>query len=51
MRSLQLQGFLQREFFTDNLLVRIHFSIVIIGWTGLAPWGVGFPFPGFSSNP
>ena len=28
----------QREFFTDNLLVRIHFIIVMIWWTGLAPW-------------
>ena len=26
-----------REFFIDNLLVRIHFSIVMIRWTGLAP--------------
>ena len=22
----------------DNLLVRIHFIIVVIRWTGLAPW-------------
>jgi len=22
----------------DNLLVRIHFIIVMIRWTGLAPW-------------
>ena len=29
---------LQREFFIDNLLVRIHFIIVMIRWTGLAPW-------------
>ena len=27
---------LQREFFIDNLLVRIHFIIVMIRWTGLA---------------
>ena len=28
-----------REFFLiDNLLVRIHFIIVMIRWTGLAPW-------------
>jgi len=26
-----------REFFIDNLLVRIHFIIVMIRWTGLAP--------------
>jgi len=28
----------EREFFVDNLLVRIHFIIVMIRWTGLAPW-------------
>ena len=28
----------EREFFIENLLVRIHFIIVMIGWTGLAPW-------------
>ena len=28
----------EREFFIDNLLVRIHFIIVMIRWTGLAPW-------------
>ena len=27
----------EREFFSDNLLVRIHFIIVMIRWTGLAP--------------
>jgi len=27
----------EREFFVDNLLVRIHFIIVMIRWTGLAP--------------
>jgi len=26
------------EFFIDNLLVRIHFIIEMIWWTGLAPW-------------
>ena len=30
----------------DNLLVRIHFTIVMIRWTGLAPWELEFPFPG-----
>ena len=30
----------------DNLLVRIHFIIVMIGWTGLAPWEFEFHFPG-----
>jgi len=34
------------EFFLDNLLVRIHFIIVMIRWTGLAPWEFEFPFPG-----
>ena len=29
-----------------NLLVRIHFTIVMIRWTGLAPWEFEFPFPG-----
>jgi len=28
----------EREFFIDNLLVRIHFIIVMIRWTGLSPW-------------
>ena len=28
---------LEREFFIDILLVRIHFIIVMIRWTGLAP--------------
>jgi len=35
----------QREFVVDNLLVRIHFIIVMIRWTGLAPWEFEFPFP------
>jgi len=35
-RSLARPG--RREFFIDNLLVRIHFIIVMIRWTGLAPW-------------
>ena len=29
----------EREFFIDNLLVRIHSIIEMIKWTGLAPWG------------
>jgi len=28
---------LQREFFIANLLVRVHFIVVMIRWTGLAP--------------
>ena len=34
----------QREFFIDNLLVRIQFIIVTIKWTGLATWDFEFPF-------
>ena len=34
------------EFFIDDLLVQIHFIIVMIRWTGLAPWEFEFPFPG-----
>jgi len=33
-------------FFIDNLLVRNHFIIVMIRWTGLAPWEFELPFPG-----
>jgi len=36
----------EREFFIDNLLVRIHLIILMIRWTGLAPWEFGFTFPG-----
>ena len=36
----------ESEFFIDNLLVRVHFIIVMIRWTGLAPWEFEFPFPG-----
>ena len=35
----------EREYFIDNLLVRLHFSIVIVRWTGLAPWNFEFPVP------
>jgi len=37
---------LEREFFIDNLLVRIHLIIEMIWRTGLAPWEFEFPFPG-----
>ena len=33
-----LQNLSEREFFIDNLLVRIHFIIEMIWWAGLAPW-------------
>ena len=36
----------EREFVIDNLLDRIHFIIVMIRWTSLAPWEFEFPFPG-----
>jgi len=35
--AVKLAAPLERDFFFDNLLVRIHFIIVIIRWTGLAP--------------
>ena len=34
------------DLFIDNPLVRIHFIIEMIRWTGLAPWLLKFPFPG-----
>ena len=43
---VRLDERVQREIFIENLLVRIHFIIVKIGWTGLAPWEFEFPFPG-----
>jgi len=36
----------EREFFLDNLLVRIHLIIVMMRWPGLTPWEFEFPFPG-----
>jgi len=45
--SLSLSRFGKREsFFIDDLLVRVHFIIVMIRWTGLAPWEFEFPFSG-----
>ena len=32
----------QREFFLDNLLVRIHLIMEVIRWTGIAPWKFEF---------
>jgi len=39
---------IEREFFTDNILVRIHLimSQMFFGRTGLAPWEFEFPLPG-----
>ena len=34
----------ERDFFIVNLLVRIHFVIVMMRWTGLAPWEFEFSF-------
>ena len=36
----------EKDFFIDNLLVRIHHITVMNKWTGLAPWEFEFPFPG-----
>ena len=36
----------EKEFFIDNLPVQIHSVIVMIRWTGLAPWEFESPFPG-----
>ena len=36
----------EREFAIDNLLVRNQYIIVMMRWTGLAPWESVFPFPG-----
>ena len=36
----------EREFFIDNLLVRIHSITEMIWWTGLVLWKFEFPFPG-----
>ena len=48
MRTTDSQVFPQRlrELFIYNLLVRIHFIIVMMRWTGLAPWEFEFSFPG-----
>ena len=36
----------EREFLIDKLLVRIHFIIAMLRWTGLAPWEFECSFPG-----
>ena len=36
----------EETFFIDNLLVQIHFIIVMFRWIGLAPRDFEFPFPG-----
>ena len=37
---------LEREFFVENLMVRIHFIIEMIRWTSLTPRESEFPVPG-----
>ena len=39
--------FLEIDCFIDNLLVRIHFIIEMIWWTGLAPWRCTVQSSGF----
>ena len=36
----------ETEFFIDKLLVRIHVTIEMIWYTGLAPWEFELSFPG-----
>ena len=36
----------EREFVSDILLMIMWIQIVMIRWTGLAPWEFEFPFPG-----
>ena len=36
----------ERDFFIDNLLVRIHFIVVMMRWSGLAPLEFVSSFPG-----
>ena len=36
----------EKKILVDNLLVRIHFIIKMIEWTGPASWAIEFPFPG-----
>ena len=36
----------ESDLFIDNLLVRIHSIIAMMGWTGLAHWEFEFPFQG-----
>ena len=38
MRSAAATSPADREFFIDNLIVRIHIFIVMIRWSGLVPW-------------
>ena len=46
MRTIQPEELGGGEIFIYNLLVRIYRIIVVIRWTGFAPWEFGLPFPG-----
>ena len=39
-------GLARERLIIDNLLAPIHLIIVMIRWTGLAPWQLEFPFQG-----
>ena len=43
-RSVTLEINTERKCFIDNLLDRIHFIIVMIRWTGLAPGATDPPW-------
>ena len=40
----------ERDFFINNLLVLIHFIVVMMRWTGLAPWETEFSVPDSGSS-
>ena len=45
--TLHPDSFIERDrFLIDYLLVRIHFIIVVIGWTDLVPWEFEFLYQG-----
>ena len=46
LRSVGSRVGREKKFLIENLLVRIHFIVVVARWTGLAPWDFEFPFPG-----
>ena len=51
IERVQIHQLPEREFFIDNLLVRIHSIIVMIRWTGLAPWELeGVPWGGWGPS-
>ena len=44
--TLRKRLVIERYFLINNLMARIQFIIVMIKWTGPAPWEFEFPFPG-----